>query len=163
MYMLSAIFSTDIFGQVIHTMELDHFRALADIESGGDDKKIGRNKEISRYQILRPTWKAYCEFPCTPKYYQDPSVAVMVAQKIWGQNMLAFQMKTGRNPNLKEAYAVWNYGFYRWSKNGLAWNLLPKTVQKRAERYENLTVEFYKQTAKKHGIKIIPLADNTTK
>src|SRR5881394_336850 len=53
------------------------FFALGMIESGNDDRGIGRAGEVSRYQIHPAVWRNYSE----SREYQNPGVSLQVARQ----------------------------------------------------------------------------------
>lgn len=83
------------------------FHALAVIESGENDRAIGRKGEVSRYQILPSQWKRF--YPLQRKYYENPVIATEVSRKILadiychqGVDALYTQWNTGRRRFINE-------------------------------------------------------------
>src|SRR5437899_3833634 len=68
------------------------FFALGMIESGNDDRGIGRAGEISRYQIHPSVWRSYS----VSRAYQNPAVSCQVAHQHWNYLINYFRDKTGR-------------------------------------------------------------------
>lgn len=79
---------------------MDRWTALAMLESGGDDHAVGREGEVSRYQIRRDLWPG--GNPC------DASVALKNAQEIMSSRVAKFENAHGRAPNDFEFYVLWN-------------------------------------------------------
>jgi hypothetical protein len=76
--------------------------ALSVIESGNNDKAIGKAGEVSRYQIIPRIWRTYGG--------GNPRNAVeakRVATKIMTARIGQFEAKHGRQPTLVEVYALW--------------------------------------------------------
>jgi len=110
--------------------------ALAEFETGATspvacaaDQKIGRSKEVSRFQILPGLWQQYT----TSLDYADPETAWAVAKSILQERRETFQRVTGRDWNYFELYLMWNApGAYRraeWDRTRLS-----PVVLERAER-----------------------------
>lgn len=108
--------------------------ALGMIETGNDDRGVGRAGEISRYQIHPVVWKAYS----TSRDYQNPEVALEVARQHWVALSTYFKEKTAREPSDFDMYVLWNtrYGFY--AGKGFDPRRLPRLVSVRAQRFVNL-------------------------
>jgi hypothetical protein len=114
--------------------------ALAEFESGAThttqcsaDAAVGRQKEISRYQILPVVWRQYSN----SRNYQDPELAWHVAQKILRERERDFRKATGRQWDSIDLYLMWNApGHYRrvqWDRKRIS-----PAVLERAERFANL-------------------------
>ena len=108
--------------------------ALSQIETGGDDKEIGRRGEVSRYQIMPSVWRHYSD----SQSYRDPETSSLVAQQHWTALYKAFKEQAHREPTDFDMYVLWNthYGFY--AKHGFDPERLGVTVRDRAQRYVNL-------------------------
>jgi hypothetical protein len=76
--------------------------ALSVIESGDNDKAIGKAGEVSRYQIIPRIWRAYGGG--NPR---NAAEAKRVATKIMAVRIEQFESKHGRQPTLVEVYALW--------------------------------------------------------
>jgi hypothetical protein len=83
-----------------NAMAMDRWSALAMVESGGNDRMIGRVGEISRYQIRPELWPGG-----NP---HDAGVALINAQRIMASRINAFEQSHGRMPNDFEFYVLWN-------------------------------------------------------
>lgn len=116
--------------------ELDSRRlnALGMIETGNDDRAIGKAGEISRYQLAPPVWKSYSQ----SMDYRNPDVSLQVARLHWNHLAAYFKEKTGRAPGDFDMYVLWNtrYGYYAH------FNFSPRQisaiVRDRAQRFVNL-------------------------
>jgi hypothetical protein len=108
--------------------------ALGQIETGGDDKEIGRSGEVSRYQIMPSVWRHYSD----SQSYRDPETSLQVAQQHWTALYKTFKEQARREPTDFDMYVLWNthYGFY--AKHGFNPERLGPAVRDRAERYVNL-------------------------
>lgn len=114
--------------------------ALAEFESGAThatqcsaDAAVGRQKEISRYQILPVVWRQYSK----SRNYQDPNVAWEVTQRILREREKDFREATGRQWDPVDLYVMWNApGQYRraqWDRKRIS-----PVVLERAQRFANL-------------------------
>ena len=108
--------------------------ALGMIETGNDDRAIGRAGEISRYQLSPSVWKNYSK----SLDYQNPSVSVWVVRQHWIYLAAYFQEKTGHAPDDYDMYVLWNtrYGYY--AHKGFSRQHISPIVQDRAQRFVNL-------------------------
>ena len=114
--------------------------ALAEFETGATtpvacaaDQKIGRSKEVSRFQILPGLWQQYS----TSQDYADPETAWAVAKSILQDRRETFRRHTGRDWNYFELYLMWNApGTFARAKYDP--KKLPRVVRERAERFANL-------------------------
>ena len=108
--------------------------ALGMIETGNDDRGVGRAGEISRYQIHPVVWKAYT----ASRDYQNPEVSLEVARQHWAALSNYFKEKTARKPSDFDMYVLWNtrYGYY--AGKGFDLQRLPGFVRDRAQRFVNL-------------------------
>ena len=113
---------------------------LAEFETGAmtaaacaGDHKIGRNKEVSRFQILPSVWHQYARSPD----YRNPAAAWSVAERILSDRLEWFRRATGRDCDHVDLYLMWNapgaYARARYDRR-----LMPRAVLERAERFANL-------------------------
>ncbi|MGD1087798.1 MAG: hypothetical protein ABR955_03605 [Verrucomicrobiota bacterium] len=79
---------------------MDRWAALAMLESGGNDRIVGRAGEISRYQIRRELWSGGNPL--------DAGVALANAQRIMSLRLDGFERIHGRTPDDFEFYILWN-------------------------------------------------------
>jgi hypothetical protein len=108
--------------------------ALGMIETGGNDRQIGGDGEVSRYQLSRAVWKSYRR----SDDYSDPEVSMQVAWQHWTYLANYFKQKAGREPDDFDMYVLWNtrYGYY--SRKGFSQQGISPVVRDRAERFVNL-------------------------
>jgi hypothetical protein len=108
--------------------------ALGMIETGNDDRAIGRAGEISRYQLAPPVWRSYSR----SMEYRNPDVSWQVARLHWNYLAAYFKDKTGRMPTDFDMYVLWNtrYGYY--AHKSFSRRQLATIVQDRAQRFVNL-------------------------
>jgi len=116
------------------TLGLNVFYALGMIESGNDDRGVGKAGEISRYQIHPSVWKSYSD----SREYQNPDVALRVARRHWDYLSSYFRDKAGREPTAFDMYVLWNTRFGYYSRRGFDPARLSFTVRDRAQRFVNL-------------------------
>lgn len=114
------------------------FRALADVESGGNDKAIGSKGEVSAFQILPHIWTKYSDSLCTPYHVQNRMKSMGVARKLNSYNLSVYKKDTGNLPPVYDMYVMWNYGITKYKKAKYNRSKLPKKVKERADRFINL-------------------------
>jgi hypothetical protein len=108
--------------------------ALAMIETGTNDREIGGDGEVSRYQLSRAVWKSYT----TSQDYTDPEVSLQVAWQHWSYLANYFKQKTGREPDDFDMYVLWNTRFGYYAHKGFSQREISPVVQDRAQRFVNL-------------------------
>jgi hypothetical protein len=79
--------------------------ALAQFESGGNDRAIGTVGEISRYQIRPEIWRRYAAPQANWQHEPD---ALEVAKKIMSERCARFEKTFHRDPTNREFYILWN-------------------------------------------------------
>ena len=114
----------------------DRWAALAMVESGCNDRVIGRAGEVSRYQIKPAVWRAAQPAWDDPL---NPWAALRVAQSIMRERSAAFEQRFHRAPNNFEFYVLWNAPAQLIGTRRNA--AVTKTVAARAQRYSNLVGE----------------------
>lgn len=110
------------------------FFALGMIESGNNDRGIGRAGEVSRYQIHPAVWKNYSE----SRDYRNAEVSLQVARQHWNYLTNYFHEKTGREPTPFDMYVLWNTRFGHYAHKGFDPARLSPVVRERAQRFVNL-------------------------
>jgi hypothetical protein len=110
------------------------FIALGMIESGNDDRGIGRAGEVSRYQIHPAVWKNYSE----SRDYQNPESALQVARQHWNYLTNYFRDRAGREPTPFDMYVLWNTRFGHYARKGFDRARLSPVIRERAQRFVNL-------------------------
>jgi len=123
----NALFESSFLGPKI-------FFALGMIESGNDDRGIGRAGEVSRYQIHPSVWKAYSD----SREYQNPQLSRQVARQHWTYLTNYFHEGAGRDPSPFDMYVLWNTRFGYYARKGFDPERLPAIVRDRAQRFVNL-------------------------
>ena len=108
--------------------------ALAMIETGENDREVGGDGEISRYQLSRAVWDTYT----TSRDYTDPEVSLQVAWQHWNYLAGYFKQKTGREPGDFDMYVLWNTRFGYYAHKGFSPHEISPVVRDRAERFVNL-------------------------
>lgn len=108
---------------------MDRLSALSMLETGNNDRMVGRAGEISRYQILKSEWRAVT----SSTRWTDPEVAKAVTVKLIDQRVNQFKAKYQRDPSDFEFYVLWNA-----PAHVLVRGKVSKVVAERAERYANL-------------------------
>lgn len=84
---------------------MDRWGALSQIESGDNDKAIGRLGEISRYQILPNVWDSYAPEKAN---WENPKDALKVAKEAMKKRCADFEQSFHRAPTDFEFYVLWN-------------------------------------------------------
>jgi len=107
---------------------MDRLAALSMIETGDNDRMVGRAGEISRYQILKSEWRAVTN----SVRYSDPETAKRVTQIIIDRRVQAFQGVYSRPPTHFELYGLWN------APSQVLTGKVSRTVAERCRRYSNL-------------------------
>jgi len=117
--------------------------ALGEFETGATrpgpcagDRMIGRQKEVSRFQILPVVWRQHS----SSRNYHDPETAWVVAEKVLREREQSFRRATGREWDYVDIYVMWNapgeYQRARWDRARVS-----RIVMKRAHRFANLMQE----------------------
>ncbi len=107
---------------------MDRLSALSMLETGDNDRVVGRAGEISRYQILKLEWRPVTNATA----YCNPVTARMVTAKLAEQRVQRFQSIYHRGPTDYEFYALWN------APTQALTGRISHTVAERARRFANL-------------------------
>ena len=107
---------------------MDRLAALSMIETGNNDRMVGRAGEISRYQILKREWRSVTN----SARYADPETAKAVTMKLIDRRVQAFQAAYNRPPTNFEYYALWN------APAQVLEGRVSRVVAERCRRYANL-------------------------
>jgi hypothetical protein len=84
---------------------MDRWSALSQIESGDNDKAVGRLGEISRYQILPDVWSSFAPEKAD---WENPKDALAVAKEAMKKRCADFEHGFHRVPTDFEFYVLWN-------------------------------------------------------
>lgn len=84
---------------------MDRWAALSQIESGDNDKAVGKRGEISRYQILPDVWAAFAPDKAN---WENPKEALAVAKVTMKKRCAEFEQTFHRAPTDFEFYVLWN-------------------------------------------------------
>ena len=112
---------------------MDRWSALAMLESGSNDRTIGRAGEVSRYQIKPALWSTALARGDNPV---NPRAALTVAQAIMNERCAAFERRYRRPPNDFEFYVLWNAPSQLIGPRTRP--AVTKVVAARAQRFSNL-------------------------
>lgn len=107
---------------------LDRLSALSMIESGDNDRMVGRAGEISRYQILKREWRSVTN----STRFADRKVAEAVTHRLIQQRVARFQAIYKRMPTDYEFYGLWN------APSQVYRGRVSPVVAERCRRYANL-------------------------
>jgi len=107
---------------------MDRLSALSMLETGDNDRVVGRAGEISRYQILKPEWRSVTNSTA----YCNPTTARLVTTTLLEQRVQRFQTVYHRSPTDYEFYALWN------APTQALTGRISRTVAERARRFANL-------------------------
>jgi len=107
---------------------MDRVSALSMIETGDNDRAVGRAGEISRYQVRKNEWQSVTNSVT----YSDSETAKVVLLQIMDRRIHSFQATFGRSPTDFEFYALWNA-----PTQALQGRVSPR-VAERCQRFANL-------------------------
>jgi len=107
---------------------MDRLAALSMIETGNNDRMVGRAGEISRYQILKREWRSVTN----STHYTDPQTAKAVTLRLIDRRVQTFQATYNRPPTNFEFYALWN------APAQVLEGRVSRVVAERCRRYANL-------------------------
>src|SRR5688572_2759672 len=110
-------------------MGMDRLSALSMLETGNNDRMVGRAGEISRYQILKSEWRSVTN----SVRWTDPQVAKAATLARLDRRVNEFRAKHRREPSDFEFYVLWNA-----PAHVLVRGKVSKVVAERAQRYANL-------------------------
>lgn len=102
--------------------------ALGQIESGNNDQAIGKQGEISRFQIKPSVWGKLTNLRC----YDDAKFAWRIAEHILTERSKHFEERHKRKPTVRELYALYNAPTQAMALR------LSRAVAERADRFQNL-------------------------
>jgi len=92
---------------VVAAPAIDRYEALSQIESRNNDRLIGPQREVSRYQILPELWTQAWHHPDTVSP-TDPAAAKTVVMRIMQTRCEIFSSRYGHAPNDFEFYLLWH-------------------------------------------------------
>lgn len=92
-------------GMCFSSAGMDRWAALSQIESGDNDKAVGKKGEVSRYQILPDVWSA---FAAENANWENPKDALAVAKVAMKKRCAEFERTYHRMPTDFEFYVLWN-------------------------------------------------------
>ena len=113
---------------------LSKLEAISMIETGNNDRAIGRSGEVSRYQIKPHIWKNFSR----SRTYANPTVSRTVAEQYLNHLESLFRERTGREPNDFDRYVMWNAGPTYYQKIGFSARRVKPIIRERALRFVNL-------------------------
>ena len=87
--------------------KLPELISLASVESGNNDKKIGKHGEVSRYQILPETWQYFNIHYYSVVFWKSHHLAAQVAYMKFSVVMKCLVATLRRKPNAYELYMGW--------------------------------------------------------
>ena len=111
------------------SMGMDRLSALSMLETGNNDRMVGRAGEISRYQILKAEWRSVTN----SVRWTDPAVSKAVTLALLERRVAQFRARHHRDPSDFEFYVLWNA-----PAHVLVRSQVSKVVAERAQRYANL-------------------------
>ena len=86
---------------------MDRLAALSLIESGNNDRAVGRHGEVSRFQIKPALWRQYgASVPLTSR--TNLPVALRLTREIMQDRCRNFERHYHRPPTDFEYYVLWN-------------------------------------------------------
>ena len=84
---------------------MDRWSALSQIESGDNDRAIGRAGEVSRYQILPEVWGRFADRNAK---WENSKEALGVAKEAMQERCDGVERSNQRPPTDFEFYVLWN-------------------------------------------------------
>jgi soluble lytic murein transglycosylase-like protein len=114
-------------------------RAIAEVETGGNSRAVGRRGERGMYQFGRTTWRQYTSRPHSDAHIPVVAHGIAVRHFDWLQAELA---RNGRQPTPYLMAVAWNGGVGR-AIGGRA----PFATRDYATRVSNLTAMFQPKPA----------------
>ena len=107
---------------------MERFAALSMIETGDNDRAVGRAGEISRYQVRKAEWHSVIK----SANYTDFETARRVTVRIMNRRLSSFRSHFGRQPTDFEFYGLWN------APSQVMKGRISHTVAARCRRFANL-------------------------
>jgi hypothetical protein len=92
-------------GMCFSSAGMDRWAALSQIESGDNDKAVGKKGEISRYQILPDVWAAFAPENAN---WENPKDSLAVAKEAMKKRCADFEQTFHRAPTDFDFYVLWN-------------------------------------------------------
>jgi soluble lytic murein transglycosylase-like protein len=114
-------------------------RAIAEVETGGNSRAVGRRGERGMYQFGRTTWRQYTSRPHADAHNATVAHGIAVRHFDWLQAEIA---RSGRQPTAYLMAAAWNGGLGR-----VLGARMPSATRDYATRVSNLTVAFTPRVA----------------
>ena len=114
--------------------DVSRLEALSQIETGDDDRVIGRAGEVSRYQIKPWIWRQYSD----SEAYSNRRISTQVAEQHLTGLAGIFRKCTRREPTDFDLYVLWNAGPTYYNRIGFAKSRVHPVIRERARRYANL-------------------------
>ncbi len=108
--------------------------AISMLETGDNDRAVGKAGERSRYQLMPSTWRMYT----TQKDYTNPVLAAKIAARHLEALETNFRAKTHREPTDFDRYVLWNAGENYYARVNHDPGRVHRVIRERAERYVNL-------------------------
>lgn len=109
-------------------MGMDRLSALSMLETGNNDRMVGRAGEISRYQILKAEWKSVSD----SVRWADAQISKDVAKLLIDRRVNQFRTIFKRDPSDFEFYVLWN------APSQVLRGKVSRVVAERATRFSNL-------------------------
>lgn len=109
--------------------------ALGAIESGNNDKAIGKKSERSRYQILPSVWRENCPYRLSEA--TNPVYSWICCTNILDRRVVSFHRVMNRRPGWIELYALYNSPAWM-AHNGYRKKLMHRALREKGERFAAL-------------------------
>lgn len=116
--------------------------ALGSLESGNNDFAVGKNHEISRYQIKRDVWEEYTSLAASKA--KKSAIAWTVARRILEYRIYRNGFLPEHPPSYAQIYALWNAPG-KMCRVGYRVDRLPKRIRERCERFQNLCERYARE------------------
>lgn len=139
----------------IHAQSPDEafVRSVSIIESGGHVDAVGDSgKAIGPFQFWEIAWRDVSENYRKPRglsVWPYSKAKNAEASKVYAANFfdlqrIRFRSATGREPTLRDLYALFNLGFQGYKRRGFDLSRCPKITQQAAERVVAVRAEILK-------------------
>ena len=109
------------------------------IETGNNGKLIGKQGEVSAYQIKPRVWKQYKNTPYSVYYWSslDYSSIIAINHRLWLYDNY-IRLSGYKTMNNLEFYCLWNLGLEGFRKYSFNVQAVPRKARDAAMRYNNL-------------------------
>ena len=94
-----------VLGLCLRLQAMDRWAALSQVESGENDRAVGRAGEVSRYQMKPEVWRRFAPPSASWGKAED---SLSVAKAVMQERCVEFERSNHRQPTDFEFYILWN-------------------------------------------------------